>query len=186
MNIKDLASKYKLDDNDFWRHKQSGKWIITHDAVEKIADQEKIQFDLPKIYADNNSDIAMVGCAKKGDRVGWTTGEASPKNCMMKYYWAMCEKRLKDRLTLKIIHAYEYGVSSEVEADDFKKETNNAITEEMIARFDNLLSHKCFQGKKTEVKKNWAELFLSDNPKVAGASALAKMEASIRKFEEAN
>ena len=45
MNIKDLASKYKLDDNDFWRHKQSGKWIITHDAVEKIADQENIQFD---------------------------------------------------------------------------------------------------------------------------------------------
>ena len=43
MNIKDLASKYKLDDNDFWRHKQSGKWIISLDAVEKIADQE-IQF----------------------------------------------------------------------------------------------------------------------------------------------
>ena len=91
----------------------------------------------------------MVGSAKKGDKVIWTTGEASPKNCMMKYYWAMCEKRLKDRLTLKIIHAYEYGVSSEVEADDFKKETNNAITEEMIARCDNLLSHKCFTGNKT-------------------------------------
>ena len=118
MNIKDLASKYKLDDNDFWRHKQSGKWIITHDAVEKIADQENIQFDLPKIYADNNSDIAMVGCAKKGDKVVWTTGEASPKNCMMKYYWAMAEKRLKDRLTLTLIDVYG-DIYSEIEADEF-------------------------------------------------------------------
>ena len=41
-------------------------------------------------------------------------------------------------------------------------------------------------GKKTEVKKNLAELFLEENPKIAGASALAKMEASIRKFQEAN
>jgi hypothetical protein len=39
----------------------------------------------------------------------------------MSYNWAMCEKRLKDRLTLKMINAYEYGVYSEVEADDFKK-----------------------------------------------------------------
>ena len=34
----------------------------------------------------------------------------------------MAEKRLKDRLTLKMINAYEYGVSSEVEADAFQRE----------------------------------------------------------------
>ena len=180
----ELAAKYELLDSDFWKHKQSGKWIIKHDACEKIADQENIQFVLPEIHADNNTDIAMVGVAKKGDKVVWTTGEAAPRNCSMKYYWAMAEKRLKDRLTLKIINAYEYGVSSEVEADEFMQQKD--ITEEMIARFDKLLSHKCFDGKKTEVKKNWAELFLGDNPKVAGASALARMEASIRKFQEAN
>ena len=33
----------------------------------------------------------------------------------------MAEKRLKDRLVLKIINAYEYGIYSDVEADDFKK-----------------------------------------------------------------
>ena len=76
-------------------------------------------------------------------------------------------------------------MSSETEADDFKRESNN-ITEEMIARFDKLLSHDCFKGKKTEVKKKWAKLFLGDNPKVEGASALAKMETSIKEFEEAN
>ena len=93
--------------------------------------------------------------------------------------------QLKDRLVLKIINAYEYGVVSEVEADEFQKQTND-ITEEMIARFDKLLSHKCFDGKKRDIKKNWAELFLGDNPKVAGASALAKMQTTIDEFEEAN
>ena len=43
MQIKELATKYKLDPKvDFWKHKQSGKWIITHDACEKIASMENI------------------------------------------------------------------------------------------------------------------------------------------------
>ena len=37
MNIKELAKKYGLIEGDFWNHKQSGQWILTHDAVEKIA-----------------------------------------------------------------------------------------------------------------------------------------------------
>ena len=32
----------------------------------------------------------------------------------------MAEKRLKDRLTLKLINAYEYGIFSDSEADSFK------------------------------------------------------------------
>ena len=79
-----------------------------------------------------------------------------------------------------------FAIDDNKDADHFDNSQEHKITEEMISRFDKLLSHKCFTGKKAEVKKNWAELFLSDNPKVAGASALAKMEASIRKFEEAN
>ena len=41
----------------------------------------------------------------------------------MAYPFAMCEKRLKDRLTLQLVNAYEYGVYSEVEADDFKNKS---------------------------------------------------------------
>ena len=63
----------------------------------------------------------MLGTASKGDKHVWTTGEASPINNKMAYNWAMCEKRLKDRLTLQMINAYEYGIYSDVEADDFKK-----------------------------------------------------------------
>ena len=123
MDIKDLASKYELGKGDFWEMKFGGRsnWIITHDACEKIAHIEGIVFHKPEVFRDSNSNIAMVGEASKGDKVMWTTGEASPTNNKMSYNWAMCEKRLKDRLTLKMINAYEYGVYSEVEADDFKK-----------------------------------------------------------------
>ena len=50
MNIKELANKYELAENDFWElRKNSGKWIITHDACEKIAVTEGIVFDPPEI-----------------------------------------------------------------------------------------------------------------------------------------
>ena len=121
MKIKELADKYKLGKEDFWQHGQSGKWILTHDACQKIANITKIQFGAPTVFRDDNSNVAMVGDAKRGNTIAWSTGEASPKNCRMAYPFAMCEKRLKDRLTLKLINAYEYGIYSEVEADDFKK-----------------------------------------------------------------
>ena len=123
MGIKELADKYKLEKTDFWEMKFGGKsnWIITHDAVEKIADIEKITFSLPQVFRDNNSNVAMLGEAMKGDKKVWSTGESSSYNNKNPYNFAMCEKRLKDRRTLKIINSYEYGIYSEVEADDFKK-----------------------------------------------------------------
>ena len=123
MDIKDLAKKYNLDKSDFWEMKFGGKsnWIITHDAVEKIADIEKVEFHLPQVFRDNNSNVAMLGEASKGDKRVWSTGESSSYNNKNPYNFAMAEKRLKDRLVLKIINAYEYGIYSDVEADDFKK-----------------------------------------------------------------
>ena len=123
MDIKELASKYSLSKSDFWEMKFGGKsnWIITHDATEKIADIEKIEFHLPQVFRDSNSNVAMLGEASKGDKRVWSTGESSSFNNKNPYNFAMCEKRLKDRLTLKIINAYEYGIYSDVEAEDFKK-----------------------------------------------------------------
>ena len=46
MIIKQLAEKYGLTKDDFWElRKNSNKWIITHDACEKIAVQENIVFE---------------------------------------------------------------------------------------------------------------------------------------------
>ena len=124
MKIKDLAEKYKLSKDDFWELKRGNKsiWIITHDACEKIAAQENIQFGAPTILRDSNTDVAIVGDAKRGNKNIWSTGEASPKNCKAPYPFAMAEKRLKDRLVLKLINAYEYGIYSNSESDNFKKQ----------------------------------------------------------------
>ena len=125
MKIKDLAQKYNLSKDDFWELKRGTRsmWIITHDACEKIAAKENIQFGAPTIYRDSNKDVAIVGDAKRGNKIIWSTGEASPNNCKAPAYpFAMAEKRLKDRLVLKLINAYEYGIYSDSEADNFKKQ----------------------------------------------------------------
>jgi len=124
MKIKELAQKYNLSKDDFWELKRGTRsmWIITHDACEKIAAKENIQFGAPTIYRDGNQDVAIVGDAKRGNKVIWSTGEASPKNCKAPYMFAMAEKRLKDRLVLKLIDAYQYSIYSDSEADNFKKQ----------------------------------------------------------------
>ena len=122
MDIKQLAEKYKLDPkNDFWKHMQSGKWIITHDACEKIASMEDI---VMRDWETLNSErdfcrflITMV----KGDKEISSIGEASKENCQSRYYGSMAEKRGIDRCILKLINAYEYGIYSDSEADNFKK-----------------------------------------------------------------
>ena len=63
MKIKELAQKYDLSKDDFWELKRGTRsmWIITHDACEKIAAKENIQFGAPTIYRDSNKDVAIVG-----------------------------------------------------------------------------------------------------------------------------
>ena len=70
--------------------------------------------------------ITMVKEDKDGNVIASITsvGEADNKNSKNNYYGSMAEKRGIDRCVLKLINAYEYGVFSEVEADDFKKERN--------------------------------------------------------------
>ena len=51
-----------------------------------------------------------------------SVGEAGSGNCKISFFGAMAEKRGIDRAVLKLINAYEYGMYSEVEAEDFKKE----------------------------------------------------------------
>ena len=119
--IKSLAVAYDLSKDDFWKHKQSGKWILKHDAVEKIAKQEGIIFDLPIVASSDINNVALIVQATHKDQKVWTMGEARKENCVMAYYWAMAEKRAKDRCVLKILGLYERGVSSDAEADEFNQ-----------------------------------------------------------------
>ena len=174
MDIKQLAEKYELTKDDFWElRRNSNKWIITHDACEKIAVQENIVFEPPQIInytptiiTENgekvqkvtkwgtqnwkpawagtcqrkSGDVAMIITGYKQDNPDykiWTTGEANGDNCTMNYLMAMSEKRGKDRIILKLINAYEYGIYSDVEADDFAKH-DKPPTEKQIDMLHNL------------------------------------------------
>ena len=129
MNISDLGKKYKLDGKvDVW--KCHNDWILTHDAITKIAHMENIKLSkIESIYQSETSCrflITMVKEDKDGNVIASITsvGEADNRNSKNNYYGSMAEKRGIDRCVLKLINAYEYGVFSEVEADDFKKENN--------------------------------------------------------------
>ncbi len=134
-SIKELGKKYNLDPKiDFWKHQQSGKWIVTHDAVEKIAVIEDITLAWNAVTGEPLMTVIESGeslficrvTMQKGNRYITTFGEASPKNCQSRYLAAMAEKRAYDRAILKMINAYQYGIYSEEEADTFSKDKNIA------------------------------------------------------------
>lgn len=118
-----LAEKYGLEKSHFWKHKQSGKWIVSHVAVMIIADYEGIEFSKPEYVEKEMGSVVLLGSGELilengNKKVKWTHGEANLKNCHVPYPYAMAEKRLKDRLTLMLISAYG-DVYSEIEADEF-------------------------------------------------------------------
>jgi len=119
--LKELAKKYNLNKNDFWQHKQSGKYIILHDAVEKIASMEQIEIVDFKVLNSEQGFARFLITMSKGNKKVTTIGEADSKNCVSGYKGMMAEKRGIDRCVLKLINAYEYGIYSDVESDDFKK-----------------------------------------------------------------
>lgn len=132
MTIKELQQMYNLDKSDFWELKRGGRsiWIIRHDAVERIASREGIIVELP-VWLVTGQDGCWV-LQVSGYRADnhnfkvWTTGEVNPTNLQVSpnvpsYPVAIAEKRAKDRLILKLINAYEFGIYSDSEADDFRQ-----------------------------------------------------------------
>ena len=133
MKIKEIAQKYDLSKDDFWELKRKDKitnelvsmyppkWIITHDACEKIAVIEKIKLTNFEVLNTEVDFARFLITMQKEDKSIISIGEASTKNCTSKYYGCMAEKRGIDRCVLKLINAYEYGIYSDSEADSFKK-----------------------------------------------------------------
>ena len=127
MNINELAKTHGFKkDVDYWQHKQSGQWILKHDAITKIANAENIK--LVKIVSLYQSDtcvrfLVTMGLFVDDNIVNQITsvGEADTNSCFMPYLGCIAEKRGIDRCVLKLINAYEYGISSEEEAEDYKQ-----------------------------------------------------------------
>ena len=151
--IKEIVKKYDLTKDDFW-NLTGNVWIIKHDACQKIAKIEHIVFENPTIVEHSREHCILMGTAGKSIEKNryiseWTFGEADKKtNCKNQYIFAMAEKRLKDRLTLKLINAYEHGIYSDTESDDFKKPKSNfednGATGPQQSMVHSLLNHTAF------------------------------------------
>ena len=133
--IKKFKEDYKLVGTDFWLHKQSKNWIIKHNALEKVATQEKITWKLEVLSF--SPDIVVKCIATSGERVIESLGEASPKNTIINHPYAMAEKRAVDRCILKLLNAHAY-IYSEAEADDFKEPVGNKVKLAANNQIDNI------------------------------------------------
>ena len=123
MNINELVKKYELTKDDCWNLQRGGKsmWIITHDGVEKIAAIENILVNDIKVLNSERDFMRVLVYASKGEKKIITVGEAMKGNCVSNYIGCMAEKRGIDRAVLKLIDAYQYGIFSDSESDDFKR-----------------------------------------------------------------
>ena len=171
--IKDIQKKYELSKEpnvDFWHHQQSGQWILTHNAVEKIAVQEGIKLvDIKVLNSEVDLVRFLVTMSNPSGGIIKSIGEADRKNCHSQYLGCMAEKRGIDRCVLKLLNFYQHGISSEVEADDFAKPTYYQKRESHLEKFNDLLKNSYFDGKKDDIKEKWkaiqtlseTELFLA-------------------------
>ena len=191
--IKSLKDTYELDKHDFWN--LTGKvWIIKHDAVQKIAKIENVVFENPIIIDHSREHCILMGTASiinDGKKISeeWTFGEADLKlNCKNKYPFAMSEKRLKDRLTLKLISAYEYGVYSETESDDFKQKKENKATISQRNFVYNLIENKAFlddkyKGIKGNILQTYDDIF--DSP-IKTSETINELKAIVENYKKEN
>ena len=199
--IRALAKKYSLNKNDFWQLPNNQHvWIIKHDAVERIAKQEGVIFENPTIVEHSREHCVLLGSAvmhidedPPNHKVEeWTFGEADRKaNCHNNYIYAMAEKRLKDRLTLKIVGAYEYGIYSDTEADSFKQSYADKKMQEpncsvkQLKEIERLLKETAFTvGSGVEIRDDVNHTMDKEQPltKVTASSILQKLYDHTAEF----
>ena len=174
MNIKDIQEKYNLSLDDFWEHKQSKSWILTHDACTKIGNQEGVELVDINVINSEQDLVRVLVTMKKGSVSITTFGEADRKNCFNPYLAAMAEKRGRDRAILQLINAYEYGVYSEIEADDFKKKesVSNDMTEDQRRHILKLILHQA-----DDIKKKTNDWLKKDQTKTTAKKMIKRLES---------
>ena len=204
--IKKIADKYRLslpkDQND----KTKDIWcvginfILKHDAVSRIANHEGVEFFEPRVeILYNNTDFYGVAIMGKGRLVRiadggedytkevWTTSDATRDNVKGKggYFFNMAEKRWKDRLTLKLLDLYEYGLYSDVEAEDFKKETPtknyNMASDYMKNNMRQIFSAKGVYNK-DKAESIFRTLTKEDGQKIKDIMESGKIDLAVTEF----
>jgi len=105
----------------------------------------------------NSSDdlVRFLVTMTMGDKIITSVGEADRQNCRANYLGCMAEKRGVDRCVLKLINAYEYGIYSDTEADDFQHREKYTITDTQKDVYQEFLHHEVFKGEHQKINKWW-------------------------------
>lgn len=131
--IEQFKNKYGLDGSDFWPLKLGGKeqWIINHNALERVALQEKISWSIEVL--NFAPDVVVKATATHpGTKVTIESlGEAGPKTTKQSYLYAMAEKRAVDRCVLKLLNAHAY-LYTDQDADEFKQKDVEQTWKEQV------------------------------------------------------
>jgi len=165
VEIKDLVKKYNLNKSDVWEC--HGNWILTHDSITKISHIENIILNKIESIFQTETECRFLVTMTKEDATSPMTitsvGEASKANCQSKYLGSMAEKRGIDRCVLKLIKAYENGIYSEEEAENFKKPESSMVTIKQKNLITNLcVKHKLKQYDYKTMTKDEASQIISD------------------------
>ena len=72
--------------------------------------------------------------------------------------------------------------ADEVENAIHQEEAHN-VTEQQKDKYQKLLAHKCFEGKKKKTNEWWVHIYDTQNPKAAADKALKTMEKAIDLFK---
>ena len=110
--VERILEKYDIAATDaLWPLERKGKdgrvrttWIIYHRYCEQIAARAGIVFEQPEIITNDleTNTVVLKVTGQLGYVKEWSFGEASPKTTFLSYYFAMAEKRAKDRVILKL------------------------------------------------------------------------------------
>ena len=162
-------------------------FILKHDALTKIAKNEGVVFHKPEVHIIYNDKqffgVAMYGEAELDGYKIWTTADSTTQNTMAKYYFNMAEKRLRDRQVLKLLDLYEYGLYSDVEADDFKKQasTTTKATDYMKNNIRQIIGAKG-EYKKEKAESIFRDIGKEDAKKIKDLLDSGKVDYAIREF----
>lgn len=114
--LRDMAERYGLTKDDFFRQEKQGWVIIKRTGIDKIQAKAEIKVSFDLILSEKT--IVVKAEAKIGDRVIESYGESNSQNCNNSYPVAMAEKRALSRVVLKLVGAYAEGIYSEDETFD--------------------------------------------------------------------
>ena len=138
--FRELEKHYKFTEGDWWQHRQSGNWILSHSAVLKMScvpTPEGNTIVLPNMGEYNwlkkgeegvfGREVVVGGTFRLIDKdrnvirtvVAW--GEANPQNLSksVSYPNIMAVKRMIDRGVLGVLAFNQLNIYSAVEAETF-------------------------------------------------------------------